>query len=200
MAKRHYTYNDIHKTVQRLADKVVEFKPDVMVAIGGGGFIPARMLRGMLTARGMKVPIFAVSLELYDDETNTTRSSVTRLQWLGENSDSVSDVRGKRVLVVDEVDDTRTTLAYCVNELQKTNQPATMAVMVVHNKLKDKRHALSDDIPYFAENVEGDAWICYPWECDDIDEHDRLALQEKVIEKAILRLESSLQFNLGSRR
>ena len=54
-AKRHYTYVDIHKTIQRLVDLIVEFKPDVMVAIGGGGFIPARMLRGMLTARGMKV-------------------------------------------------------------------------------------------------------------------------------------------------
>eukprot|EP00959_Pyramimonas_sp_CCMP1952_P295851 6188463-Pyramimonas_sp.AAC.1 len=56
-SKRHYTYVDIHKTVQRLVDQVIEFRPDVMVAIGGGGYIPARMLRGMLTARGMKVCI-----------------------------------------------------------------------------------------------------------------------------------------------
>jgi len=178
-AKRHYTYVDIHKTVARLADKVIEFKPDVMVAIGGGGYIPARMLRGALTARGMKVPIFAVSLELYDDETNETRSAVTRLQWLGEDFDSKSDVRGKRVLVVDEVDDTRTTLAYCVSELQKVNQPAEVAVMVVHNKLKDKRHKLPDDVPYFTEDVE-DVWLVYPWECEDIDEHEKTAALEKA--------------------
>ena len=38
------------------------FNPDIMVAIGGGGFIPARMLR-----TEVRVPILAVSLELYDD-------------------------------------------------------------------------------------------------------------------------------------
>eukprot|EP00242_Pyramimonas_sp_CCMP2087_P009804 CAMPEP_0198197122 /NCGR_PEP_ID=MMETSP1445-20131203/708_1 /TAXON_ID=36898 /ORGANISM="Pyramimonas sp., Strain CCMP2087" /LENGTH=175 /DNA_ID=CAMNT_0043866289 /DNA_START=150 /DNA_END=678 /DNA_ORIENTATION=- len=168
--KRHYTYVDIHKTVARLADKVIEFKPDVMVAIGGGGYIPARMLRGTN---------IAVSLELYDDETNETRSAVTRLQWLGEDLDSKSDVRGKRVLVVDEVDDTRTTLAYCVSELQKINQPAAVAVMVVHNKLKDKRHTIPDDVPYIAENVE-DVWLVYPWECEDIDEHEKIAALEKA--------------------
>ena len=35
------------------------FKPDVIIAIGGGGFIPARMLRTEL-----KIPILAISLEL----------------------------------------------------------------------------------------------------------------------------------------
>ena len=83
------------------------------------------------------------------------------------------------MLVVDEVDDTRTTLAYCVDELQKINRPGAIAVMVVHNKVKDKRHSLPDGLPYFAENVEGDAWIVYPWECEDIDEHERLALKDK---------------------
>ena len=42
-----------------------------MVAIGGGGFIPARMLRTQL-----KIPILAVSLELYDDSTNTAKAAV----------------------------------------------------------------------------------------------------------------------------
>eukprot|EP00959_Pyramimonas_sp_CCMP1952_P020051 423380-Pyramimonas_sp.AAC.1 len=55
-----------------------------------------------------------------------------------------------------------------------------MAVMVVHNKLKNKRHTLPDDVPYFAEDVEGDAWIVYPWECADIDEHERIAFEEKA--------------------
>lgn len=44
---------------------------DVMVAIGGGGFIPARMLR-----TEVKVPILAVSLELYDDATKTANTCV----------------------------------------------------------------------------------------------------------------------------
>ena len=51
--------------------QIQEFAPDVIVAIGGGGFIPARMLRTEL-----KIPILAVSLELYDDTTNTARKVI----------------------------------------------------------------------------------------------------------------------------
>jgi adenine/guanine phosphoribosyltransferase-like PRPP-binding protein len=97
-------------------------RPDVIVAIGGGGFIPARMLRTEL-----KVPILAVSLELYDDTTNTINGSVKRIQWFDETSGAGRElVQGKRVLIMDEVDDTRTTLKFCVEELLRTSQPAAV--------------------------------------------------------------------------
>lgn len=64
--KVYFSYAQIHATVAGLVPRVKEFKPDVIIAIGGGGFIPARMLRTQV-----KVPILAVSLELYDDNTNT---------------------------------------------------------------------------------------------------------------------------------
>jgi len=76
-----------------------------MVAIGGGGFIPARMLRTFV-----KIPIITVSLELYDDETNTRRERPTKLQWFDAVSGVGDRLKGKRVLIVDEVDDSRTTL------------------------------------------------------------------------------------------
>lgn len=38
------TYNDIHILIGNAAQKIrEEFDPDLMVAIGGGGFIPARI-------------------------------------------------------------------------------------------------------------------------------------------------------------
>ena len=48
--KYYCTYNMIHKTIRALAFEIKEssFKPDVIVAIGTGGFIPARMLRTFL--------------------------------------------------------------------------------------------------------------------------------------------------------
>ena len=85
-------------------------------------------------------------------------------------------VRGKRVLVVDEVDDTRKTLQYAVEELRRSNSPAAVAVVVVHNKLKPKRGVLPDDVLYIAgENVR-EVWNCYPWDARiDIVEHELLA-------------------------
>ncbi|CAE8589344.1 unnamed protein product [Polarella glacialis] len=96
-----------------LKDRILEWKPDVIVAIGGGGFIPARILR-----TEVKIPILAVSLELYDDATKTANKHVLKKQWFDETSGVGNTVRGRRVLAVDEVDDTRATLEYCIRELQ----------------------------------------------------------------------------------
>ena len=63
-------------------------------------------------------------------------------QWFDETSGVGGRVRGARVLIVDEVDDSRKTLEYCVRELQLTNAPSAIAVAVVHNKLKKKKGTL----------------------------------------------------------
>jgi hypoxanthine phosphoribosyltransferase len=165
----YFSYAQVHQSVCDLADKVKkEFDPEVIVAIGGGGFIPARMMRSVL-----RIPILSVSLQLYDDSTNTVRDAVERIQWLDG-----SCINDKRILIVDEVDDTRTTMTYCVQELLKAN-PAAVAVAVVHNKLKEKHGQLPEDIAYYAAEELEDVWICYPWEAGDygisIRDHEALA-------------------------
>jgi hypoxanthine phosphoribosyltransferase len=108
---------------------------------------------------------------------------------LGEMSNLV----GKRILIVDEVDDTRTTLEYAVKELEKDveaasqrlggDQPKTQfSIFVLHNKDKAKKGVLPHDMVaegrYHAARTVGDEWICYPWEAVDIEEHDALARQQ----------------------
>jgi hypoxanthine phosphoribosyltransferase len=172
--KMYFSYADIHKTICSLVPGIREFKPDVILAIGGGGYIPARMLRTEL-----KIPILAISLELYDDATCTARSQVKKMQWFDEKSGVGKNVRGKRVLIVDEVDDSRKTLSYCVEEVKKTNCPAAIAVAVVHNKIKEKKASLPDDVKYFAGDHVSDLWNCYPWDAAaygrGIDAHEALA-------------------------
>ena len=76
--KVYYSYSDIHDSVSKLVPLLKsEFNPNVIIAIGGGGFIPARMLRTEL-----KIPILAVSLELYDDKTNSIKEGgIVCHQW-----------------------------------------------------------------------------------------------------------------------
>jgi hypoxanthine phosphoribosyltransferase len=52
-------------------------------------------------------------------------TKVTRTQWLDLSSLEMANLIGKNVLIVDEVDDTRTTLDYAVRELEKDVAEAT---------------------------------------------------------------------------
>lgn len=105
-----------------------------MIAIGGGGYVPARILRSFLKQTGSpNIPIQAIGLSLYEElpsshpsgtntpgEVEAPGTKVTRTQWLDLNSlGDMENLVGKRILIVDEVDDTRTTLEYAVKELEK---------------------------------------------------------------------------------
>jgi hypoxanthine phosphoribosyltransferase len=70
------------------------------------------------------IPIQAIGLSLYeslgkDDPEEKPGTKVTRTQWLDLSSLEMASLIGKNILIVDEVDDTRTTLEYAVRELQK---------------------------------------------------------------------------------
>jgi hypothetical protein len=73
------------------------------------------------------IPIQAIGLSLYEslpktntnDPVETPGTKVTRTQWLDLSSLEMSSLVGKNILIVDEVDDTRTTLEYAVRELEK---------------------------------------------------------------------------------
>jgi len=142
------------------------------VAIGGGGFIPARILRTFV-----KVPILAVGLRLYDDATKTAKGVPQKTQWFDQQN--ITQLAGKRVLIVDEVDDTRITLAYCVQELQK-HLVKDIAIFVVYNKMKDKKAEFPSNIVYIAGENIPDAWCCFPWDTDNIEEHDKQADNQRI--------------------
>ncbi|KAK5633292.1 hypothetical protein RRF57_009006 [Xylaria bambusicola] len=206
--KVYVTYNDVHKLCQEAAPQMLaNLQPQLMIAIGGGGYVPARILRSFLKQPGHpNIPIQAIGLSLYEElpvaDANTTAGSVdqigtrvTRTQWLDFTSlGGMENLVGKRILIVDEVDDTRTTLEYAVKELQKDveevskklgreGEKTEFSIFVLHNKDKTKKGVLPadaiDDSRYIAARTVGDVWICYPWEAMDIDEHDRLAAEQR---------------------
>ncbi|KAH0493192.1 hypothetical protein TgHK011_008109 [Trichoderma gracile] len=201
--KLYVTYNDVHKLCQQAATKILdEFKPQLIIAIGGGGYVPARILRSFLKQPGSpNIPIQAIGLSLYeslggDSQVEEIGTKVTRTQWLDLSAlGEMENLVGKRVLIVDEVDDTRTTLEYAVKELEKDVElarqrlgpdapKAEFSIFVLHNKDKPKKGQLPDDMiknRYLAAVTCGDEWINYPWEAIDIDEHDRLAAEKKKL-------------------
>ncbi|KUI55613.1 Xanthine phosphoribosyltransferase 1 [Cytospora mali] len=203
--KLYVTYNDVHNLCKESAANILEnFKPHLMIAIGGGGYVPARILRSFLKTPGSpNIPIQAIGLSLYETLSNDTvveepGKKVTRTQWLDLTSlGEMKNLIGKKILIVDEVDDTRTTLEYAVKELEKDVEAARQklgaegadaktefSIFVLHNKDKPKKGTLPEEMikdgRYMAARTVGDEWICYPWEAADIEEHDELARQMKA--------------------
>jgi len=164
--KFYVGYNSIHNLVKSLAHRLMAsgFDPDVIVAIGSGGFIPARIMKTFINR-----PILAVGISYYNlDQKHTTHPQ--KIQWIDQTE---KQLKGKKVLLIDEVDDTRATLSYCVKELL-TNNPKEIAVLVLHNKKKEKDAEFPPEITRYFSGVEiDDLWIKYPWDADDITAHDR---------------------------
>jgi hypothetical protein len=166
--KIYFSYSDIHNTVQALSGKILAsgFDPDLMVAIGTGGFIPARILKTYL-----KKPILTVGLVLYAED-NKPREQPTVLQWIDEVERKLA---GRKILLVDEVDDSRITLGYCLREMLRHN-PSELGVAVLHNKRKEKHGTLPAEVKFYVAGAEiEDKWICYPWDALDIAAHEKLA-------------------------
>ena len=145
------------------------------------------------------IPIQAIGLSLYETLSEQTPEEkpgtrVTRTQWLDLSAVQMDSLIGKNILIVDEVDDTRTTLEYAVRELEKDVEAARQrlgrtektkfSIFVLHNKDKEKKGHLPADMlegnRYLAAVTVPDVWICYPWEATDIDEHDQLAATNGV--------------------
>jgi uncharacterized protein len=169
---RCVTYNQVHTALQKEAIKIQNnYKPDAIVAIGRGGYIPASIIRTWID-----VPIFGVGIRLYGKDDKLMPGGPEKYQWLDEKS--LEFIRGKKILLVDEVDDTRTTLHYCVGELMKDGV-GEIAVLVLHNKLKPKSDL---KISHYFACAEEDpkVWIVYPWESWDIYTHDRLVTMKPI--------------------
>jgi hypoxanthine phosphoribosyltransferase len=169
MDKLYFSYREIHMAVRALAEKIHAsgYDPDVMVAIGTGGFIPARILKTYLGK-----PILTVGLVYYTEDHKPDESPKI-IQWIDEVEKRLT---GKKILLVDEVDDTRVTLGYCVRELLR-HHPARIGVAVLHNKKKTKSGSLPDEVKLYIAGAEiEDKWICYPWDAHDIVEHERMAV------------------------
>ena len=78
---------------------------------------------------------------------------------------------------MDEIDDTRVTLSYCLKELLD-HSPKEIRVAVIHQKMKKKSAEFPKEITkiYQGEQIP-DVWIKYPWDALDIVEHNELSIK-----------------------
>ena len=154
MSKIIYSYDYIDEICRKMADNILkEYKPDLIVAIGGGGLIPARIMRSVI-----KKPIYTISVSCYDENDNRVEEPIIN-QWF-ENNDII---KSKKILIVDEVDDTRKTISFLLPKI-KNLEPEEICISVIHNKTKKKEDIDLSDVKMIVGEQVPDKWIIYPWD------------------------------------
>jgi len=144
------TWNQIYSMLVRQAEKICcsGFKPDVLVGVTRGGWVPARVLSDLL---GIHV-LATVRVEFYLGVAETRNEPVL--------TQGVSvDVAGKRALLVDDVADTGKSLCLAREHLQQQGV-AEVRVATVYRKPS------SVVTPDFCEK-ETRRWVVFPWDAKE---------------------------------
>jgi len=145
------SWQDI-ETDSKALSKKISLPIDLIVAITKGGLPIATLL----TNKHLKNPPI-ITLQL--KEIKTEEKSNYKAQKVKIISPlNIYPIKGKRVLIIDDVADTGATLKKAVN-LVKKHQPKILITACLHYK---PRTTIKPDI--FAKKIDNHVWIVYPWE------------------------------------
>jgi len=141
------SWSDLDRLVGALAARVRPERYDVLLAITRGGLVPAGMLAYRLGIRN----ILIAAVAFYDDE-GQPGEQPTFLQFPADPL-----LHGLRVLIVDEVWDTGTTIEAVIQRVRQAGGIVTTAVL--HYKPAHSRVPSTPD----HHVVETDRWVVYPF-------------------------------------
>lgn len=142
------TWNEFYDLARTLSREIKAsgWRPDLVVAIGRGGYVPARVVCDFLVhdqLTSIKVEHWGIAAQKRDH-------AVVRFPL-------ATDVSGERVLIVDDVTDTGETLTVAVGYIESLG-PMEVRTAVLQHKT---RSAFKPD--FYAEEMVEWRWIIYPW-------------------------------------
>ena len=144
----HISWNDAAEMCKKIVKYMEDFKPDVLVGISRGGLVPVRILSDFLDNNQVAV----IKIEFY--------KSINQTSGFPKIAQPLSvDVKGKKVLIVDDVSDTGRSLAVAKDHVQKAGAEE-IKVATLHYK---PHSSFKPD--YFVD--ETSAWVVYPWEVEE---------------------------------
>lgn len=178
------SWHSILKLSYKLAAMIKRdgFKPDIVIAIARGGYIPARLICDRLGIYNL------ASIRITHYTGGSTKQEQARL------SIPLSiDINAMNVLLVDDVDDTGDTFDIALEHL-KSFHPKAIKTAVLHHK------AICTVLPdYYATTVRTWRWIIYPWALtEDITGFiNRMKPKPDTLNEARTRLEQDYAVKLS---
>jgi hypoxanthine phosphoribosyltransferase len=141
-------WDEIRRLARDLAVRVRAdgFAPDIIVALGRGGWVPGRLLSDYLG----NLNLTEFKVEHYK---GTEKQAIARIRY-----PLAADVEGQRVLVVDDITDTGDSFTAALEHIRGRGEPSELRTLVLHHK------TVSPFVPdYFARAIRQWRWIIYPW-------------------------------------
>ena len=142
------SWHRMYQLTNRLALKIKQtgFKPDLMVAIARGGYVPARILCD-----------FLIITNLTDMRVEHYGAGAQRKKHAALTVPLKIDVHGKKVLIVDDITDTGDTLEIAENHITELGAEMVRTAILIHKKQ-------SPVVPdFYAKKIIKNRWIIYPW-------------------------------------
>ncbi len=180
------TWERVYRMCRHLAASIREagYRPDLIVAIARGGYVPARVLCDFLEIGNLT----GFRIEHY--KAGADKQAETRI-----TSGLGLDITGMRVLLVDDVSDTGDTLAKAVPYLLAEGAAEVKSALLLH---KEGSSVIPD---FYAERIIEWHWIIYPWAViEDIGAFlQRLEQPPATVAEAEARLEKEYGVTVPNR-
>ena len=165
MNKIYYTWSDVEHHTQEILRQICSdsWRPDYVVGLTRGGLVPANLISQYL---GCRMETLKVSLR---DDTECDSNL-----WMAEDAFGHEMDQPKRILIVDDINDTGATLNYiredwpsgCFPDNPRWTEVWGSNVRVA--VLVDNESSKSEiPVSYSAVDInkaEQDSWIVFPWE------------------------------------
>lgn len=181
------SWSEVQRLCQRLAMliKVSDYRPEVVVAIGRGGYVPSRLVCDYLDIMALT----SIKIEHYLSGSARQKQAVIRYPLCIE-------IKNQRVLLIDDVNDSGDTLKVAIKHLESFH-PGEIRTAVMHHKTTT--NLLVD---YYAKKIVKWRWLIYPWAInEDVSSFlEQLSPSPKTMENAQQLLSEYFNINISQKR
>ncbi len=181
------SWDEMHNLSRIVSNKIKKsgYKPDAIIAILRGGMVPAMNLSDLL---GIK-DILTLKVEHWGITATRNRKAELKSSICG-------DIKGKKILLVDDLTDTGGSMRVCINYLKKLNPVEIRTAVLIHKK----QSRFEPD--FYAERIDKWRWIILPWNLNEdlCNLVERVAKGKKEIKLNEIKKELKKEFDLNVSR